>query len=187
MLVLEYLARNWWAVVVRGAIAIVFGLVALFYPSPTLAALIILFGIWAIANGVFALVHSIGAAEAREPWWPLVFEGLLGIAAGLVTFKWPGITALTLLFVIAFWAIFTGILEISAAVRLRNVIHGEWALILGGIASVIFGALLVISPISGVLAVVWLVGIYALVFGIMLVALGLRLRGLAGQLPAPAR
>ncbi|TMJ14656.1 MAG: hypothetical protein E6H02_02940, partial [Bacillati bacterium ANGP1] len=123
---------------------------------------------------------------AHEPWWPLVLIGLLGIAAGVVTLRWPGITALALLLVVAYWSIFRGILEIVGAVRLRNLIQGEGWLIFGGIASIAFGVLLVINPGSGLLAVVWLVGLYAVIFGIAQIMLGLRLRSLAGESPVSA-
>jgi uncharacterized membrane protein HdeD (DUF308 family) len=186
MLVLAHLARYWWVFVVRGIVAILFGVLAFLRPGITLEVLVLLFAFWALFDGVFALISSVGAAEAHEPWWPLVLIGLLGIAAGLVTLRWPGITALALLFVIAYWSIFRGILEIAAAVRLRNLIQGEQWLILGGIASIAFGVLLVLYPGSGLLAVIWLVGIYAVIFGIAGLMLGLRLKNLAGELPAPA-
>ena len=189
MLMLAHLARNWWVFVLRGVVASLFGVLAFLRPSITLEALVLLFAFWALFDGVFALISSVGAAEAHEPWWPLVLIGLLGIAAGIVTLRWPGITALALLFVVAYWSIFRGILEIAAAVRLRNLIQGEPWLILGGIASIAFGVLLVISPGSGLLAVIWLVGIYAVIFGIAGLMLGLRLKSLAGEAasPAPAR
>src|ERR1700740_2186938 len=138
MLVLAHLARNWWVFVLRGIVAILFGVLAFVRPGITLEALVLLFAFWALFDGVLALIGSIGAAEAHEPWWPLVLIGLLGVAAGLVTLRWPGITALALLFVIAYWSIFRGILEIAAAVRMRNLIQGEWWFILAGIASIAF-------------------------------------------------
>jgi uncharacterized membrane protein HdeD (DUF308 family) len=188
MLVMAQLARNWWVFVLRGIIAILFGVFAFVQPGITVEALVILFALWALFDGVLALIGAIGAAEAHEPWWPLVLIGLLGVAAGIVALKWPGITALALLLVIAYWSIFRGILEIAAAVRLRNLIPGEVWLILGGIASIAFGVLLVLYPGPGVLAVVWLLGIYAVIFGIFLLMLGFRLRGLAGDAAvAPAR
>jgi uncharacterized membrane protein HdeD (DUF308 family) len=189
MLVLAHLARNWWVFVLRGVVAILFGVLAFTRPGITLEVLVLLFAFWALFDGVLALIGSVGAAEAHEPWWPLVLIGLLGVAAGLVTLRWPGITALALLFVIAYWSIFRGILEIAAAVRMRNLIPGEWWFILGGIASIAFGVLLIMNPGSGLLAVIWLVGIYAVIFGISLLMLGFRLKGLAGELPAatPAR
>jgi len=185
MLVLAHLARNWWTFVLRGVVAILFGILAFMRPGITLEALVLLFAFWALFDGVFALISSIGAAEAHEPWWPLVLIGLLGIAAGVLALRWPGITALALLFIIAYWSIFRGILEIVAAVRLRDLIPGEWRLVFGGLASVVFGALLVIYPGAGILAVIWLIGIYAVIFGIAFLMLGFHLKGLAGELPAP--
>lgn len=187
MLVLAHLARNWWVFALRGVVAILFGVLAFVRPGITLEALVLLFALWALFDGVLALIGSVGAAEAHEPWWPLVLMGLLGIAAGLVTLRWPGITALALLFVIAYWSIFRGVLEVVAAFRLRDLIQGEGWLILGGIASIAFGVLLIIYPGSGLLAVIWLVGLYAVIFGISLLMLGFRLKTLAGELPAPAR
>ena len=186
MLVLGQLARNWWVFVLRGIVAILFGVLAFLRPGITLEALVLLFAFWALFDGVFSLIGSIGAAEAREPWWPLVLIGLLGIAAGILTLRYPGVTALALLFVIAFWSILRGIIEIAAAVRLRDLIQGEWWFILGGIASIVFGVLVVMYPVSGLLAAVWLLGIYAVIFGITQIMLGFRLRGLAGELPTPA-
>jgi len=186
MLVLGQIARNWWVFLLRGIVAILFGVLAFLRPGITLEALVLLFAFWALFDGVFSLIGSIGAAEAREPWWPLVLIGLLGIAAGILTLRYPGVTALALLFVIAFWSILRGIIEIVAAVRLRDLIKGEWWLILGGIASIAFGVLLVMYPESGLLAVVWLLGIYAVIFGITQIMLGFRLKGMAGELPAPA-
>jgi uncharacterized membrane protein HdeD (DUF308 family) len=186
MLVLAHLARSWWAFVLRGVAAILFGVLAFMRPGITLEALVLLFAFWALFDGVFALISSVGAAEAHEPWWPFVLMGLLGIAAGVVTLRWPAITALALLLVIAYWSIFRGILEIIAAVRLRNLVQGEWWLILGGIASIAFGVLLVVYPGSGLLAVIWLIGLYAVIFGVAMLMLGFRLKGVAGELPAPA-
>jgi len=186
MLVLGQIARNWWVFLLRGIVAILFGVLAFLRPGITLEALVLLFAFWALFDGVFSLIGSIGAAEAREPWWPLVLIGLLGIAAGILTLRYPGVTALALLFVIAFWSILRGIIEIAAAVRLRDLIQGEWWFILGGIASIVFGVLVVMYPVSGLLAAVWLLGIYAVIFGITQIMLGFRLRGLAGELPTPA-
>ena len=184
MLVLGQIARNWWVFLLRGIVAILFGVLAFLRPGITLEALILLFAFWALFDGILSLIGSIGAAEAKEPWWPLVLIGLLGIAAGILTFRYPGVTALALLFVIAFWSIFRGIIEIVAAVRLRELIQGEWWFILGGIASIAFGVLIVMYPGSGLLAVVWLIGLYAVIFGITQIMLGFRLKGVAAELPA---
>jgi uncharacterized membrane protein HdeD (DUF308 family) len=185
MLMLAHLGRNWWVFVLRGVVAILFGVLAFARPGITLEVLVLLFAFWALFDGVFALVSSVGAAEAHEPWWPLVLVGLLGIAAGVLTLKWPGITVLALLLIIAYWSIFRGILEIVAAVRLRHLVQGEGWFILGGIVSIAFGVLLVIYPGSGLLAVIWLLGIYAVIHGIAGLMLGFRLKSLTGELPAP--
>jgi uncharacterized membrane protein HdeD (DUF308 family) len=170
------LARNWWALALRGLFAVLFGLAALFWPGITLAALILLFGAYALVDGVFAIVAAVRAAEQHGRWGLLLLEGIFGILVGLLTFVWPGLTALVLLYFIAAWALVTGVFEIVAAVRLRREIEGEWALILGGVISVIFGVLLVVLPAAGLLALVWLIGVYALVFGILLIILSFRLR-----------
>jgi uncharacterized membrane protein HdeD (DUF308 family) len=187
MLVLGQLARNWWVFVLRGLAAVLFGVVAFVWPGITLTALVLLFAFWALLDGVLALIGSVGAAEAHEPWWPLVFMGLLGVAAGLAALRWPGITALALLFVIAYWSILRGILEIVAAVRMRQLIPNDWWLGISGVASIAFGVLLVMYPASGLLAIVWLIGIYAVIFGITQIMIGFRLKGMASEMPAVAR
>ena len=169
------LARNWWVLVVRGVLAIVFGLLCFFLPALTLAALVLVFGAYALVDGIFALVSAI-ARQGDRPWWALVIKGIGGMAVGVITFFWPGITALSLLFLIAGWAIGSGALEIATALRLRRQIHGEWLLVLAGAASVVFGILLAIAPGPGALAVLWIIGSYAIVFGVLFIALGVRLR-----------
>jgi uncharacterized membrane protein HdeD (DUF308 family) len=170
------LARNWWALVLRGAGAILFGILAFVWPGLTVAALVALFGAFALVDGVLALIAAWRAAERRRPWWPMALEGLAGVALAVLTFLWPGATAFALLYLIAAWAILTGVLEVAAAVRLRREIEGEWLLALIGTASVAFGLLAVIFPGSGAVAIVWAIAAYALVFGVLLVGLGLRLR-----------
>ena len=143
---MKVLARNWWALALRGLFAILFGVAAFAWPNLTLAALVILFGAYALVDGVFALVTAVRAAEAHERWWLFVLEGLAGIVVGIITFIWPGITALVLLYLIAWWALITGVFEIAAAIRLRKQIRQEWTLVLGGLASVVFGLLLFYRP-----------------------------------------
>jgi uncharacterized membrane protein HdeD (DUF308 family) len=170
------LARNWWALVLRGLFAVLFGIIALAWPGITLGALVLLYGAYALAAGVFAIASIMAGRTWGRPWWSLLVEGLVGIAVGIMTFAWPGITALVLLYLIAAWAFVTGIFEIVAAIRLREEIRGEWLLALSGILSILFGLALVVYPGAGALAVVWLIGAYAIAFGALLIALGFRLR-----------
>lgn len=170
------LSRNWWAVALRGVVAILFGIIALASPGIGLAFLVALFGAFALVDGIFSLVSGIRAAKQHERWGSLVLVGITGIAAGLIAWFAPGITAMTLLFLIAAWAVVTGVMEIVAAVKLRKVIHNEWLLGIGGALSVLFGILLFANPGAGALAVVWLIGIYAILFGAMMLGLGFRLR-----------
>jgi uncharacterized membrane protein HdeD (DUF308 family) len=161
----------------RGGIAILFGLAAFLRPGITLVALILLFGAYALVDGVFAIVGTFGGATGQTPRWLLLVEGVVGILAGLIAFVFPGLTAFALLYVIAAWAIFTGVLEMLTAIRLRQEITGEWALILGGIFSVIFGLLLAVLPGVGILSLIWLIGAYAVAFGVLLLIAAFRVRG----------
>jgi uncharacterized membrane protein HdeD (DUF308 family) len=179
------IAKNWWSLVLRGLAAIVLGLITIVWPGITLGALVLLFGAYALIDGLLSLAGAVRAAENHERWGSLLFEGLAGIAAGIVTFAWPAITALTLVYVIAAWALITGVFEIAAAVRLRKVLPGEWLLALSGFASLILGILMIAVPLAGALAIALWVGIYALVFGALLIALGLRLRSWTKALTEP--
>src|SRR4051812_14208523 len=173
----DSLSRNWWAVSLRGLAGILFGIITFFAPAISLAALVLLFGAYALVDGVLAIVSAVRRRGA-DRWWLLLLEGLVGIAAGVLTFLWPAITAIALLYVIAAWALVTGAFEIAAAIRLRKAITGEWLLALSGIFSIALGVLLVLFPGPGALAVTIWIGAYAFVFGALLFALGLRLRGL---------
>jgi uncharacterized membrane protein HdeD (DUF308 family) len=170
------LARNWWSLVIRGIAGIIFGILTFVWPGMTVTALVFLFAAYALVDGVVSLVGAVRAAEAHDRWGALLLEGIVGIAAAIATILWPGITALSLVFVIAAWAIITGVAEIAAAVRLRKHIHGEWLLALAGILSILFGVFVVAMPIAGALVIAIWIGAYALVFGVTLVALGFRLR-----------
>lgn len=185
---LDILARNWWALALRGVVAVLFGLAALIWPGLTLTALVLLFGAYSLVDGIFAVVSAFARAGRERGWWAFLVEGLLGIAAGIVTLLWPGITGLVLLLFIAAWAIVTGVVEIVAAIRLRREIEGEFLLGLSGVLSVIFGLILIARPGAGAVAVAWLIGAYALLFGALLLALAFRLRGLRGRggVPSPA-
>ncbi|HEX6542459.1 MAG TPA: HdeD family acid-resistance protein [Ktedonobacterales bacterium] len=170
--------EHWWAVGLRGVLAIIFGILALVWPGITLVVLIAFFGAYALIDGIVAVYVAIRGREANRNWGWLLIEGIAGIVIGILTFLWPGTTALVLLLFIAAWAIITGITEIVQAIQLRRVINNEWLLIIGGILSVIFGILLLFFPAAGALALVWLIGIYAILFGIVLLVLAWRLRGM---------
>jgi uncharacterized membrane protein HdeD (DUF308 family) len=168
---------HWWALVLRGAIAILFGLAALLRPDIALQALILLFGAYALVDGVFSIVGVFGGTRGGTPRWLLLIEGVAGILAGVIAFVAPGLTAILLLYLIAAWAIVTGIAEIAMAIRLRREISGEWALIVGGAFSILFGVILaVVGPAVGLLSLIWLIGVYAVAFGIMLLIAGFRVR-----------
>src|SRR5262245_23414970 len=176
------LARAWHWVVLRGVFAVLFGIFAFIWPGITLAALVLVWGAYAIADGVMALIAAYTMHEQGKPMGSLLIVGILGIAAGVVTFLWPGMTALVLLLFIASWAVLMGIFQIAAAIRLRKHIENEWLLGLSGVVSIVFGVLMFLQPGAGALAVVWVIGSYAVFFGILLIALSFRLKGLAGRL-----
>lgn len=172
---LQFIGRNWWLVVLRGICAILFGVLAFTWPGMTLGVLILLFGAYAFVNGVLAFIAAFSHSTGT-PWWILALEGLVSIAAGIATFLFPGITAVTLLVVMAMWAIITGVFEIGAAIQLRKEIEGEVWLGLAGLASVLFGVVLLARPGVGALAVVWMIGTYSILFGVLIVALGFRVK-----------
>ncbi len=173
---LEVLSRYWWAFIARGVLAIVFGVLAYAWPAITLQVLIIVFGAYAFVDGVFLVIKAIGGWKARDDRWLLLLEGLLGLGIGLITFFAPGVTAIGLLFYVAAWSLTTGILEIVGAIRMRKEIKGEVWWILSGLASIAFALILLIFPGVGILGLVWLLGAYAIVFGVILIALGIRIR-----------
>lgn len=177
-------SRLWWALVLRGVVAILFGLIAFFWPGITLVSLVLMFGAYAFIEGIASVVLGIREYGERERWWGTLLSGLVSVGAGIVTLLSPGITALALLTLIAVWAILRGGLDIVAAIRLRHVIQGEWLLALGGILSIGFGLLLLARPGAGALAVVWWIGAYTLVLGAVLIVLGFRARSLTGPLRA---
>jgi uncharacterized membrane protein HdeD (DUF308 family) len=179
--VADLLARNWWLLALRGLAGVLFGILAFIWPGVTLVALVFLFGAFALVNGILSLILAWNAPKGFPRFGSLILGGILGIAAGIITFILPGITALGLLIMIAAWAIATGILEIVAAIKLRKVITNEWLWVLAGILSVIFGVLLLLQPAAGALVLVWWIGAYALVFGIVLMILAFRLRRTFGS------
>ncbi|EXG82160.1 HdeD family acid-resistance protein [Cryptosporangium arvum] len=192
---LETLSRQWWAVALRGVAAVLFGVLALVWPEITVFALVIAFGAYALVDGVFTLITAFGdqtgersgdrdgrRTPGRRAW--LLARGIAGVLAGVIALIWPGITALALLWVIAVWAVVTGLLEIVAAFHLRKEMRREWLLALSGALSVLFGVLLIVWPTAGVLTLVVLIGVAAIAFGVTLLMLGLRLRQMGRPDPA---
>lgn len=170
------LARNWWALLIRGIAAVIFGILAFLWPGAAIFAIVVLFGAYAFVDGVFAIVAATKAAQAHERWWPLALEGIVGIVIAAITFFEPRVTAFALYFTIAIWAFLTGILEIVAAVQIRKAIAGEILLIVAGICSILFGALMIYFPLVGAITLIWLIGAYAILFGILMIAFSFRLR-----------
>ena len=169
------LAKNWWLLLLRGIAAIIFGLLAFAWPGLTLLTLILFYGAFALVDGVLAIIAAITGGSAAPRWW-LAIVGLLGLAAGLLTFLMPGLTAVVLLLFIAGWAIATGVFQIIGAIKLRKEIDNEWLLILCGVISVLFGVCMMLAPGAGALALVWVIGAYSVVIGALFVALAFRLR-----------
>ncbi len=180
----DILSKNWWLLLLRGALAIAFGVLALTRPGVTLAALMMFFGIYVLADGVLGVWTAITERKELDHWIVLLLWGLVGVAVGLMTFVAPGVTAVVLLFYIAIWAIATGVLQIVAAIRLRKEINGEWLLVLGGLISVAFGAMLISRPAAGALAVLWVIGMYAVIFGVIVVILAFKVRSFGKKLAA---
>ena len=170
------LSDRWWTFVVRGIAAILFGVLTFLWPGITLTALVLLFGAYALVDGVLGIVAAVTEERGRGRWWTLIVRGVFGIIAAGVTVVFPGLAALALLYLIAAWALVTGAFEVAAAIRLRKYIKNEWLLALGGVLSMVFGILLMIFPGAGALAVVLWIGAYMFVAGCVLVVLGLKLR-----------
>ena len=180
------LARNWWSLVIRGFVAILLGILTFVLPGITLTALVLLFGAYALVDGALGIVGTVRAVKSHERWGALLFAGITGIGAAMVTVLWPGITALALVYLIAAWALITGVSQIAAAIRLRKYISGEWLLVLSGILSVVLAILMVIAPLAGALVIALWFGAYTLVFGVLLVALGFKLRTWEKDLTGPS-
>ena len=172
---LHVLARNWWAVALRGAVAVIFGILAAALPGIAIIWLVVLFAAYMLIDGVFAIVAGVRAAQHHERWWPFALEGAADIAAGLIAVIWPTITAIVLVYLVAIWAIVTGILMVSAGFSPRRP-HGAWLLVVSGLISVLLGIVFIGWPGVGVVAIGWWIGIYALAFGVVLLAFAFRLR-----------
>lgn len=176
------LSRSWWAVALSGVAAVLFGLLAFSLPGLVLASLVILFGAFALIDGIFHIISAVEGIEHHESWvWPLA-RGIVGVLAGLVTFTFPRLTAVALLILIAVWAIASGATEIFAAIELRKAIAGEWLLLGLGVISVLFGLLIILRPATGALALIGLIGAYAIIVGVMRISLAFRLRSLRHKL-----
>ena len=172
---LHALAKNWWLLLLRGIASIGFGILALAWPGLTLLTLIFLYGAFALTDGAIAIIAAITGGAPAGRWW-LAIVGLLGVAVGALTFMLPGITALILLFTMAGWAVATGVFQIIGAIRLRKEINNEWLLVLSGVISVLFGLGVMVHPGAGALALVWVIGTYAIIAGVIYIGLAFRLK-----------
>jgi uncharacterized membrane protein HdeD (DUF308 family) len=179
------LARNWWALAIRGVLGIAVGLLALVLPAATMLALVLLFATYMLIDGVFAIVAAVRAARGHDRWGLLALEGVADIVAGVIAVVWPAITVLAFVLLVAAWAIVSGGLVLMAAFRL-NLEHGRWWLVLAGAASVVYGVLLVVAPMIGALVLTWWFGAYALVFGVALLILAFRLKARNDERSRPA-
>lgn len=180
------LTRNWWLWLIRGIAAIIFGVLAGIWPSVAWITIAILFGAYAFVDGIFALFATVRAAETHQRWWPLLLEGIVGIIIAAITFYDVRITIVALYLTIAAWAFLTGILELVAAIQLRKHISNEIWLIIGGIASIVFGVLMVLYPIIAAITLTYIIAAYAIVFGIIMIGFSLRLRSHASSPAATA-
>lgn len=171
---MSILIRNWWAFVLRGILAILFGLVALFLPGVTMLSLVLVFAAYAIADGILAIVASVRAAKEGQRWGYLVFEGVVDIVAGLAAAAWPGLTVVVFVALLAAWALLTGGFMLAAGMRFDG--QGRLWLIVGAIASIAYGLLLIVAPIVGAVVLTWWIGAYAIVFGVAMLVLAFQLR-----------
>ena len=171
------LAKWWWTFIIRGVVAILFGVIALVFPPVAIGVLVGLFAAWALIDGANSLLTGIRTRGVDRSWWLEVLEGAISVAAGVIALVLPGIASDVLLLLIAAWAIVTGVVQIITAIRLRTVIAGEAWLALAGVASIMFGVVLLVFPTAGALSIAWLIASFAIVFGAFLVMLGWRLRG----------
>jgi uncharacterized membrane protein HdeD (DUF308 family) len=169
-------SRYWWVLALRGLAAVLFGLVALIFPGIALLAFVFVFGAYALIDGITAVFVSFQERGSTSHWLALLVEGIVSIIIGILAFAWPAITALVLLYLVAAWAIITGVMEISAAFMRRLPVTQEWALGLAGVLSIIFGIILFVHPGAGLLTILWLVGIYAIVFGVLLIVRSFQFR-----------
>ncbi len=180
----KLMSRLWWVLLLRGAFAILFGIVALTYPGMTIGSLVLYFAVFAFLDGISNVFHAFSGREENESFWVLLLDGLLGIAFGVITFQAPAITTLVLLLYIGFWAMATGVLRVILALRLRHEITGEWWMVLGGGVSILFGMSMVARPGAGALAVLTVIGIWSIVSGVSLVLLAFKVKSVGGKVAA---
>jgi uncharacterized membrane protein HdeD (DUF308 family) len=181
----ETLVQNWWLFLLRGIFGIIFGVLALIFPGPTMLSLVLLFSAYMLVDGVFGIVSAVRAIRRKEDRWGLlIVEGLFDIATGVVAFLWPGLTVIAFVWLIAAWAIVTGGLLTAVGFRL-NIDHGRWWMVLGGLLSLAYGVLMIIAPLIGAIVLTWWIGAYALAFGIALVIFSLKLRSRQHELATP--
>jgi uncharacterized membrane protein HdeD (DUF308 family) len=182
---MNQLTYNWWTVALRGVLTIVVGLIAFFFPGVTLAFVIALFGVFALFEGAFLIISGIRNRRENRRWWALIIQGIISVGAGILAFMAPLATAVALLYLMAFWAIASGLVEIIVAIRLRKEMEGEWMLVVDGILTVLFGVALVAVPAAGLLVWMWMIGGFKLASGLLLLVLAFRLkkeeRGTAGS------
>ncbi|KDN13608.1 HdeD family acid-resistance protein [Snodgrassella communis] len=177
----DLLSENWWMVLIRGGAALIFGLLTWFYPFISILIMVMFFGVYALIDGVLGVVIAINGRRTHQDWWLMLIWGMVSILAGIMTFFVPGITWLVLITFIAIWSLVSGILQIIAAIRLRKSIRGEGWMIVAGMLSVLVGIILLINPVQGGIALTWVIGVYAALFGVMNIALAFRLRRFAAS------
>jgi uncharacterized membrane protein HdeD (DUF308 family) len=181
------MSRNWWMLLLRGVFAILFGIIAWLTPGIALASLVLLFGVYVLIDGVATIISAFNSRATNPNWWVVLLEGIVGVIAGVITFLYPGVTTIALLYIIAIWMIITGVMQIIAAVHLRKEITGEFWLGLAGLLSILVGGYLILNPGPGILALLWVIAVYSIVFGIMLIMLAFRVRGMSNpNAPMPA-
>jgi uncharacterized membrane protein HdeD (DUF308 family) len=177
------LADNWWAVALRGLLAILFGIIAFAAPGATMLALVLIFGAYSVVDGIINIVLAIRGARRQERWGLLLVNGLFGIVIGVAASIWPGITVLAFVLMVAAWALVSGGLMLGSALGLK-ISHGRWLLMLSGVVSLLYGVLLSSAPLIGALVLTWWVGAHALIFGILLIVLAFQLRSHRGERPS---
>lgn len=177
---LEMISRNWWMLLIRGIAAVLLGIAVLILPGLTLDVLVTTFAAYLFVDGIFAIITAVMHREYGR-WWLLALEGVLGIIAGIAAFLFPGAAVATFFYIVVFWAIATGVMEILNAIELRKQIDNEWALILSGAVSIIWGILLLANPGAGIMTLLWLFGVLAIAFGALTIWLSFRVRGAGGS------